>query len=227
MRTKLKSVIGEFTPPIVLRGAKAVFGSSGGNRVSTEPSGEKDADWYDASFDTNGAWRNHYSQSEYYFLWAVIADRIERAKTGSILEVGCGPGQLACLLKDKGIRNYHGFDFSSKRIEQAKQACPIFTFSLQDAFQTDLFTAVDYDAVICTEFLEHVEKDIEVLNRIRSGARFYGTVPNFPFISHVRHFGSEDEVRARYRHCFGDLRVDTFLANANGKAFYLLDGEIA
>ncbi|HET8635445.1 MAG TPA: class I SAM-dependent methyltransferase [Acidobacteriaceae bacterium] len=227
MPTKLKRIIDEITPPIILRGVNAVLGPSGGNHGHPEPSGQKDASWYDASFDANDAWRSHYSESEYYFLWTVIADRIERAKIESILEIGCGPTQLACLLKDKGIRKYHGFDFSARRIEQAKQVCPEFKFSLQDAFQTDLFTTVDYDAVICTEFLEHVEKDIEALKRIRSGARFYGTVPNFPFTSHVRHFGSEDEVRSRYSRCFSDLRVDVFLANVNGKAFYLLEGEIA
>jgi hypothetical protein len=42
----------------------------------------------------------------------------------------------------------------------------------------------------------------------------------------VRHFGDEDEVRARYESHFLDLRIDTFLADAHGKAFYLLDGEV-
>lgn len=144
------------------------------------------------------------------FVWTVIADRVLRAKVKSILEIGCGPGQLACLIRDKGILSYHGFDFSPRRIEQAKRVCPEFAFNLQDAFRTDLFETFDYDAVICTEFLEHVEKDVDVLKRIKSGVCFYGTVPNFPFTSHVRYFSDVDEVTSRYRQCFSELHVDTF-----------------
>jgi len=169
----------------------------------------------------------HYSESEYYFIWTVIADRIVTSGVKFILEIGCGPGQLACLLRDKGCRGYHGFDFSPKRIERAKRICPDFAFSLQDAFQTDLFTSLHYDAVICTEFLEHIEQDIEVLKKIKSGTVFYGTVPNFPFVSHVRYFRSEDEVVSRYRSCFSELRVDAFLADGAGKTFYLLEGTIS
>jgi hypothetical protein len=65
------------------------------------------------------------------------------------------------------------------------------------------------------------------LGKIRKGSRFYGTVPNFPFVSHVRHFRDENEVRSRYASCFQNLRVDRFLADAKGKVFYLLDGEIS
>lgn len=219
MRGKLKNMIKAITPPIILRGAKAVL------YVLKEEEGEKGPKWYDAAFERSDHYRRHYSQSPYYFLWTVIADRIVRAKVEPILEIGCGPGQLACLLRDKGISKYHGFDFSPRRIEHAKQVCPEFTFSLQDAFQTDLFTTYDYGAVISTEFLEHVEGDIEVLNQIRSGTRFYGTVPNFPFTSHVRHFRSANEVFSRYDQCFRDLDVDTFLTNPEGTAFYLLEGK--
>jgi 2-polyprenyl-3-methyl-5-hydroxy-6-metoxy-1,4-benzoquinol methylase len=227
MRGKFSSIVHELTPPILIRIAEALRAPNANRSVGQEPAGEKDAAWYDASFDACDHWRDHYSQSEYYFLWTVIADRIASKKTGSILEVGCGPGQLACLLKDKGVHRYHGFDFSPNRIEQARRACTGFTFGVEDAFKTDWFTRLDYDAVVCTEFLEHVEGDLALLGRIRPGAKFYGTVPNFPFISHVRHFANEDEVYARYAGRLTDLRVDTFQADANGKTFYLIEGTIA
>ncbi|ADJ29306.1 class I SAM-dependent methyltransferase [Nitrosococcus watsonii] len=221
MTHDIKNIIKAITPPIILSGVKAVFLSK--DKKEEE---EKDSSWYDASFEKDDYWKCHYSLSHYYFLWTVISDRIVRAKIDSILEIGCGSGQLACLIRDKGVKEYHGFDFSPKRIIQAENACPEFNFSEQDAFKTDLFTTCDYSAVVCTEFLEHVEDDIGVLNRIRSGAKFYGTVPNFPFESHVRHFKNESEVLARYRKCFQDLRVDVFLANDRGKTFYLIEGKI-
>lgn len=225
MQEKIKKLVSEITPPIILRGAKALLSPKAEKCARQDDGQEKRPEWYDASFEQSTHWRSHYSESEYYFLWAVIADRIVRENVESILEIGCGTGQLACLLRDKGICKYYGFDFSAKRIEQAKQVCPEFSFSLQDAFETDLFTTTDYEAVICTEFLEHVERDIEVLSRIRSNTIFYGTVPNFPFTSHVRYFQSESEVISRYKRYFTNLHVDVFLSNASGKIFYLLEGK--
>lgn len=224
MQEKIKSIIREITPPIVLHGIKAITPSKYTQRNPRAQDGEKAPEWYDESFERIDHRRRHYSESNYYFLWSVIADRVVRANVEPLLDIGCGPGQLACLLRDKGISNYSGFDFSPKRIEHAKSVCPEFKFSVHDAFKTDIFTRIYYNGVICTEFLEHVEEDIKVIKKIRSGVKFYGTVPNFPFMSHVRHFNSEEEVRARYRSLFVELRVDTFLADANNKKFYLLEG---
>lgn len=120
--------------------------------------GQKGPEWYDESLENSAHRWCHYSASNYYFLWSVIADRVVRANVESLLDIGCGSGQLACLLRDKGITRYYGFDFSPKRIELAKQVCSEFEFSVQDAFKTDTFTRIDYDAVICTEFLEHSNK---------------------------------------------------------------------
>ena len=224
LKPKLKNIIKEITPPIILRGSKAVFLSGGKEYALEEAEGEKGPAWYDTAFEKTSHWRFHYTQAQHYFLWAVIVDRIVRAGVQSVLEIGCGPGQLACLIRDKKISKYHGFDFSPKRIKQAKRVCPEFTFSVEDAYETDLFATYDYDAVICTEFLEHLEEDVEVINRIRSGARFYGTVPNFLYTSHVRHFRNETEVLSRYEQCFRDFRVDTFLGDAEGRTFYLMEG---
>lgn len=226
MNARLKSLITEIVPPVALRGAIALLARRRRSGNQVEQPGEKGAEWYDASFDAGGTGARHYTESEYYFLWSVIVDRIQTTAARSILEIGCGTGQLACLIQDNVGCRYVGFDFSQTRVEFARKAHPDLSFVQQDAFQTDLFTTCDYDTVVCTEFLEHVEEDRVVLNKIRKGSRFYGTVPNFGFTSHVRHFNNQDEVRSRYAGCFRDLRIDRFLADGKGKAFYLLDGEI-
>lgn len=227
MNAKFEGLLRDIVPPVALRGAIALVARRHRSDHRAEQPGQKGSEWYDASFDAGGTGARHYTESEYYFLWSVIADRIQRTTARSILEIGCGSGQLACLLQDKVACKYVGFDFSRTRVEFARKAYPSLSFMQQDAFQTDLFTTCDYDAVVCTEFLEHVEEDTVALNRIRKGSRFYGTVPNFPFVSHVRHFDDEDAVLARYSNHFRDLRVDKFPADAKGKVFYLLDGEIA
>jgi 2-polyprenyl-3-methyl-5-hydroxy-6-metoxy-1,4-benzoquinol methylase len=129
------------------------------------------------------------------------------------------------LLRDKGIQSYHGFDFSQKRVEQARKVCPEFEFTIEDAFKTKLFENFDYNIVICTEFLEHVERDQEIIEKIRPGAKFIGTVPNFPFVSHVRHFTSENEVNKRYSNYFNNFSCCSYYSNKQGRTFYLFEGE--
>lgn len=187
--------------------------------------GEKNADFYDRTFSEDQSWRSHYTQSPYYFCWTVILDRLRRAGSKSILEIGCGSGQLALAIYEAGIAaSYCGFDFSKSRLEQAKNFCSHFRFEVADAFETDLFETVIYDTAISTEFLEHVERDLEVIEKLPAGTRFIGTVPNFPFISHVRHFSTCEEVVGRYGHYFDQFSVVPILANAGGKTFFILEG---
>ncbi len=216
MNTKIKRIIEDLTPPLVLRGAKSLF--------KAQQISEKGADYYDHSFEERENLSKHYTESGYYFLWAVMADRIMRDQVNSLLDIGCGSGQLATFLRDKGLKSYYGVDFSPKRIEYAKKICPEFQFIVEDAFQTNLFETYNYDAIVSTEFLEHVIGDIEIIKHFKSGSKFYGTVPNFPHKSHVRHFNSENEVCARYNKYFTKFSVTSFLANTRGTTYYLMQG---
>ncbi len=220
MKKKLKKLARDLAPPLLLRGLRKLR-----PRTKSILAGEeKGPDYYDESFENLDDWRRHYSESHYYFLWTVIVDRLQRARASRVLDIGCGPGQLACFIRDKGIPEYRGFDFSPKRVQQAREVCPEYTFTVEDAFKTDLFTSYGYDAVICTEFLEHVERDLEVLDKIAPGVRVLATVPNFPGMAHVRFFRNVDEVRDRYSRSFKSLTVDAFTANPAGKTFFLLEG---
>ena len=189
-----------------------------------EPHGVKDADWYDHVYDKAKSYRKHYTKSRYYFIWSVVVDRMMRAGVGRILDLGCGPGQFASLLFDKGVKTYRGVDFSSKSIEMAKERCPSFEFIVADICHSDILDVSDYDCVVALEFLEHVESDTELIQRIRPGVAFFGSVPNFPDKAHARYFKDEKEVHARYHSYFSDLKVDSFLQHRNGKTFFLMEG---
>jgi hypothetical protein len=117
-----------------------------------------------------------------------------------------------------------GFDFAEKRVDAARRLCPDIRFEVADAFTTPLFDEVPYDTVISTEFLEHVNDDIGVIGRIRAGARLIGTVPNYPYVSHVRHFSSADKVLERYGEFFDDLTVFPVVRNRAGKTLFIVDG---
>ena len=106
---------------------------------------EKGPAFYEQSFEANPQRRKHYTESPYYPLWTVIVDRLRRAGTRAVLEVGCGSGQLAWAIDDaKMLARYCGFDFTGVMIEQARRNCPHLRFEVADAHTTRLFETFDY-----------------------------------------------------------------------------------
>lgn len=188
------------------------------------PSRQRSSTYYDWSVRVFPWLRNHYSQSHYYFLWAVIVDRLKKSEPNFILDIGCGPGQFANLLLDNGFTNYCGLDFSQRRIKLAQDLCPSFEFLVADIFTSDILEQKPYDTVIALEFLEHVQDDLQVLNRVREGTLILASVPNFQSPGHVRWFADEQDVFGRYQPLLSDLRIDSFLADVSGKKFFLLQG---
>lgn len=221
---KIKATAKELLPPIITKSMQSIFPSR--SYSSTENGLEEGPEYYDEAVVKMGAHRQHYTEANHYPLWSVLVDRLKQRAVESVLEVGCGPGRLALYLRDKGINRYLGFDFSPTNIEWSRKNCPEFDFVVANALETDLFQRQEYDTVVCTEVLEHIECDLNVVENIRSGARFYGTVPNFGGKSHVRHFTSIEEVYDRYNSYFKNFSVDEFLGigRYKGKKFYLMEG---
>jgi len=181
-------------------------------------------DFYDRNARKRG-FRAHYTKSQHYPVWSVIADRLRPLAERAVLEIGCGTGQLAELLADQGLSSYVGFDFSTERITTARERVPQLRFEVADAFDTDLY-AGDYDTVVCTEFLEHVENDVALFGLIRPRVRFVGTVPNYDAEAHVRYFASAHEVAKRYGPLLAESDV-TQWQRREGKVLYLIDGVTA
>jgi SAM-dependent methyltransferase len=221
MRTLLRNLAKGLTPPYLWNAARSVAVRL---KSCSGASCEKSAAWYDQTSLAKEAYRVHYTGRSYYFLWCIIVDRIMQAGTPCVLEVGCGTGQLAVFLRDKGLRRYCGFDFSEERINRAKSICPEFDFVQADAFETDLFESFDYEVVVCCEFLRHVERDLEIVERVRPGARFLGTQRNFPVPTRERNFAGCSQMQQRYQPLFSECRVDSFPADGEGRTYYLLDG---
>jgi SAM-dependent methyltransferase len=226
MRRKVKTLVQEIMPPLLWRSIRSLAGRLRGGAGPVSSGGVQAAAWYDAVYEASDEYRVHYTASRYYFLWTVVADRILHAAVPRILDLGCGPGQFASLLRDKGVRHYRGVDFSSRCVELARERCPEFDFQVVDLSVATVPPGAAYDCVVALEFLEHVAAEIDVIRGLTSGARFLATVPNFPYVSHVRHFDSSEQVQERYGDLFAEFRVDSFDENDQGKRYYLLDGFI-
>lgn len=223
----LKLIARKMTPPLLWCGMRSlvhIFPSGRSGKMEKEPWGKKSAEWYDTVYENSAEYHRHYSESIYYFLWTVVVDRMMHYRIERVLDLGCGPGQFGSLLYDKGFREYVGVDLSTKCVDIAKQTCPMFEFVVANILETNILESRDYDCLVALEFLEHVEDDLEVLRKAKAGTKFFGTVPNFPYVSHVRHFSSAKEVKLRYKSLFSSFRVDSFLRDPKGTMFYLIEG---
>jgi len=139
-----------------------------------------------------------YYHSCYYPLFKEILKQIKRQGIHLVLEVGCGNGALAELLLEKANIKYRGFDFSPVAIEKAitrtghSELFYIADATLPESY--DLF----YDGIICTEVLEHIEQDLEVIQNWQTGITCICSVPNFDSDYHTRYFRTKQEVVDRY-----------------------------
>ncbi len=87
-------------------------------------------------------------------------------KNFRILDCGCGSGNLLRLLDKKRYKNLTGSDFSNESVILSKK------ISGKNIFKADLTKIKDFknkkfDVVICSEILEHIEKDTLAIKNIR------------------------------------------------------------
>lgn len=95
--------------------------------------------------------------------------------TDNVLDIGCGNGLLALQSK---WNSYIGIDFSNVAISQAKNFCPKATFICEDVSVFLNYNSVNYDTIVMTEFLEHIEDDISIISKIKNGSKIIISVPN-------------------------------------------------
>ena len=166
----------------------------------TKPVQSKDI--YDKIFAEGGyqgSYNLPYWHSSYYPLFKRVLHELERHNVKSVLEVGCGTGGFAHLVRDKSAIEYHGFDFSTVAVEKAiERTQRPDAFHVGDATIASSYENRHYDCIVCTEVLEHIEQDLEAIANWKAGATCICSVPNFDSDTHVRFFSTEDEVRARY-----------------------------
>lgn len=159
---------------------------------------EAKSDVYDAAHATAEAYNVPVEQSFYYPMFRKVVDEVRARHPSSVLEVGCGSGGLADLLTRRRDVTYRGFDFSPVAVRNASQRYPdIGDFFVGDALDSTSY-AHTYDLIVCTEVLEHITRDLDVVSMWRPGADCVCSVPNFDYPTHVRHFRDEDEVMRRY-----------------------------
>lgn len=173
-------------------------------------SGSKEASvvYYDAVFAHSHKYAQSGENCEYISIWQRIVNILYDNGSTSILDLGCGPGQFAEFIAAHMPEvRYTGLDFSSVAISQASRRCPNYLFKKMKLPTTNFLGLPSFDSVVCTEVLEHVENDREILSVIPIGTLIVASVPNFDSFGHVRLFRNKEEVMERYGPLIDDIQV--------------------
>jgi len=152
---------------------------------------------YDEAYKIDKEYRAHYKDSRYFNVWKQVVDFLREIRDPSVLDVGCGTGQLGHYLSDEGFKNYVGFDFSMEAIKVAHDLSQQ-QFFVGDAYDSALYKKFPHNVVIISEVLEHLDYDLEVLKNVSPGTNIIFTVPRFNCKGHVRWFLEEWQVEKRY-----------------------------
>ncbi|MCK5604324.1 class I SAM-dependent methyltransferase [Candidatus Pacearchaeota archaeon] len=166
----------------------------------------------------NNFWRENprYNTSHPYIDETIMLMCKSVGHIDNVLEVGAGFGHMA---KDVITRysptSYTAYEFSdamdsmSKLLEPLETDCTISLF--KDTFR-DVTDFYRYDCVIALEIFEHINWDLEFIEKIRRDTWVFFSIPTKPSKFHVRHFLMEDEVRVRYGELL-DIKEIVFAPN--------------
>jgi len=116
-----------------------------------------------------------------------------------VVDLGCGTGELCDVIKKlRPNCAVHGVDYSVEAIKQAKKKNPSNIYEVSDIATTG-FEANQFDYVVSTETIEHLEKPEELLREasrlLRINGVFMLTTPfkdHIPSSEHVWEFNFSD-----------------------------------
>jgi hypothetical protein len=180
-----------------------------------------DREAYDLTYSTSKDYKQHYNDMVYADTWRYIMGKL--CVYDKLLDIGCGPGHLAHMLYDNGFKNYTGIDFSDVAIKMARAKVPSYNFIKDDLRTINYSKYYDYK-IICTEALEHIENDIDLLKKLPPNYIIF-SVPDFMTVDHYRTYKNEKFIKEYYKNVLNILTVKTFPVG-NGSSIHAVEAII-
>ncbi len=99
-------------------------------------------------------------------LYQHVAELAKQFTPGTLLDIGCGTGNLLALLKQENIQ-LCGVDLSPEMLKYAKQRLGAEAeLSLADSENLP-WAAEQFDVIVCTDSFHHYPQPLQVLNEMR------------------------------------------------------------
>ena len=109
-----------------------------------------------------------------------VLKNLLKNESGNILVVGCGSQNEMSIVNDEAKAT--GIDISEVAIKKARKQFPQFNFMVADATKLP-FDDKEFDCVVCSEVIEHIENRGKALSEIKrvlkDGGTFIITTPNW------------------------------------------------
>ncbi len=115
--------------------------------------------------------------------FSTLFSEIERLRPESILDVGCGEGFTLQKLKNRNIgKKLEGVEYLERAIEIGKKIHPELKLKQGNIYELP-YKDNEFDLVLCTEVLEHLEYPEKALKELRRVSKKYCviSVPNEPW----------------------------------------------
>jgi len=197
----------------------AILTDSGPIDVSQKP-----PEWYDMIYATTSMYQGPVQESKLHPVYLKMCSKL--SPNEKVIDLGCGTGQLAQTMLEMGKNFVLGIDFSPVAIDYAKQLLSKQDFVIADLYDPNTYYNLpDYDCVVMSEVMEHLENDLKVLELIIPETHLIFTVPSYITDSHLRAFRSVDHIHERYDKYMEINSMDEFmLDDVNKWKVWIVDG---
>lgn len=110
-----------------------------------------------------GAYKNYFTFNPYDILKAII-DTMDDWDGLSVLDIGCGEGDLAAMISIAGAKKVRGIDYSIEAINLANERYNIDNLSFDCVDGRDVCEV--YDVIVMAGVLEHIDDPFLMLNSL-------------------------------------------------------------
>src|SRR3989344_2528943 len=105
---------------------------------------------YHWSFD-----RATYGGRIYFGYLDICLSFLDKSKVIKVLDAGCGDGRFLSLLKDRGIQEVYGVDYSERAVSFAQILVPTAKVSVENLMNLPYENF--FDVIFLIEVLEHID----------------------------------------------------------------------